>query len=190
MAVEIGLHCTPEPNDHSDVGNDQRNRVFWTIYAIEISLAYNLGRPSSIGEDHIASALPKPTSENLSSLHHVRHRQIQSRIVAQVYGINSSTRNMSVEKKQMLISNLQKELDEWQVNIPVNSQFDATYPYRFVILTSPGSSCLLTQPKLLESSLSWHNFCPAPTKSALPTSLCPVFREVHQICWELYRRGP
>lgn len=135
MAVEIGLHCTPGASDLSDEAKDQRNRVFWTIYAIEISLAYNLGRPSSIGDDHIASTLPKSTNENLSSLHHVRHRQIQSRIVAQIYGITNSTRKMSVEKKQLLILDLQKDLDEWQVNIPVNSQYEVAYPYRFVKIT-------------------------------------------------------
>lgn len=136
MAVEIGLHCTPRAADASDGAKDQRDRVFWTIYAIEISLAYNLGRPSSIGQDHITSALPKPTNENLTSLHHMRHRKIQSRIVAQVYGINSSALNMAVERKQLLISDLQKELDQWQVNIPVDSQDDVPYPYRFVIITS------------------------------------------------------
>lgn len=144
MAVEIGLHCTPNASDHPDGAKDQRNRVFWTIYVIEISLAYNLGRPSSIGEDHIASALPKPTNENLTSLHHVRHRQIQSRIVAQVYGIKNNTRNMTVEKKQTLILNLQKELDHWQSNIPADSQYDVTYPYRFVIIASLNISCVLT----------------------------------------------
>ncbi|KAL6900581.1 fungal-specific transcription factor domain-containing protein [Trichoderma evansii] len=149
MAVEIGLHCTPESSDHSDEANDKRNRVFWTIYAIEISLAYNLGRPSSIGEDHIASALPKPTRENLSSLHHVRHRQIQSRIVAQIYGINSSTRNMPVEKKQMLISDLQRELDEWQVNIPVDSQYDVTYPYSYWNRLYHGTTFVLHRPSPL-----------------------------------------
>ncbi|UKZ69642.1 uncharacterized protein TrAtP1_010647 [Trichoderma atroviride] len=57
MAVEIGLHCTDEVSDAPDGAKDQRNRVFWTIYAIEISLAYNLGRPPSIAEDHIAKSL-------------------------------------------------------------------------------------------------------------------------------------
>lgn len=136
MAVEKGLHCTLEASDAPDGAKDQRNRVFWTIYAIEISLAYNLGRPPSIGEDHIASALPKPTNENLTSLHHMRHRQLQSRIVTQIYGINSCTRNMPVDKKELLISDLQKELDEWQANIPADSRDDEPYPYRFAITTS------------------------------------------------------
>jgi hypothetical protein len=133
MAVEIGLHCTSEASDASGGAKDERNRVFWTIYAIEITLAYNLGRPPSIGEDHIISALPKPTNENLTSLHYVRHRQLQSRIVAQIYGSNSNARNMPVEKKELLILDLQKELDEWQANIPADSRNDEPYPHRFAI---------------------------------------------------------
>jgi hypothetical protein len=130
MAVEIGLHCTLDTSDASDEVKDQRNRVFWAIYAIEISLAYNLGRPPSIGEDHIASSLPRPTSENLTSLHYIRHRQIQSRIVAQVYGIKSHTRNMPAENKEILVLDLQKELDEWQASTPVDSGNRGPYSYR------------------------------------------------------------
>jgi hypothetical protein len=136
MAVELGLHCIPEASNVSHVAKDQRSRVFWTIYAIETSLAYNLGRPPSIGEDHIASPLPISTNETLTSLHYVRHRQLQSRIVAQIYGINSSTRNMQIEEKELLILGLQKELDEWQANIPVESRKDVSYPYRFEIASS------------------------------------------------------
>lgn len=136
MAVEIGLHCTPEASDASGGAKDERNRVFWTIYAIEITLAYNLGRPPSIGEDHIISGLPQPTNGNSTSLHYVRHRQLQSRIVAQIYGSNSSARNMPVEKRELLILDLQKSLDEWQANIPVESRDDGPYPYRFVLTIS------------------------------------------------------
>ncbi|UKZ94547.1 uncharacterized protein TrAFT101_009416 [Trichoderma asperellum] len=158
MAVEIGLHCTPEASDLSDEAKDQRNRVFWTIYAIEISLAYNLGRPSSIGDDHIASTLPKSTNENLSSLHHVRHRQIQSRIVAQIYGITNSTRKMSVEKKQLLILDLQRDLDEWQVNIPVDSQYEVAYPYSYWNRLYHGTTFVLHRPSPL---------CPHPSAQSL-----------------------
>ncbi|KAM0250020.1 hypothetical protein ACHAQJ_008789 [Trichoderma viride] len=129
MAVETGLYCTPKPGGQQDVAKDQRNRLFWTIYAIEISLAYNLGRPPSIGEEHVAAELPKPTDENLFSLHHVRHRQIQSRVVSQIYGVNSRTRNMVAEEKQMLILDLQEELDVWQSNIPADPPSSMVHPY-------------------------------------------------------------
>ncbi|RFU73585.1 hypothetical protein TARUN_8655, partial [Trichoderma arundinaceum] len=131
MAIETGLHCTPKENNPTDWAKDQRNRLFWTIYAIEISLAYNLGRPPSIGEEHIAAELPTPTNENISSLHHVRHRQIQSRVVTQVYGINNRTRRMTAEQRRIFISSLQQELDEWRANIPVNPQSHAAHPYSY-----------------------------------------------------------
>ncbi|KAL7917604.1 hypothetical protein ACQKWADRAFT_28468 [Trichoderma austrokoningii] len=139
MAVETGLHCTLETNNASEGASDQRNRIFSTIYTIDTSLAYNLGRPPSIGEKHIASAL---TKESVTSLHYIRHRQIQNRIIAQVYGINSTTRNMSIEKKQLLVLDLQKELNEWQLNIPVDSRDNVSYPYRFAMLTSLDMLCV------------------------------------------------
>lgn len=131
MAVETGLHCTPKTSNQSGLAKDQRNRLFWTIYAVEISLAYNLGRPPSIGEEHIAAELPKPSNENLFSLHHIRHRQIQGRVVTQVYGVNKRTRNMTTEQAQMLISSVQEELDEWRTNIPISPQSDGVHPYPY-----------------------------------------------------------
>lgn len=131
MAVETGLHCTPKASNQSGSANDESNRLFWTIYVVEISLAYNLGRPPSIGEEHIATELPRPTNENLFSLHHIRHRQIQSRVVAQVYSVNNRNRNMSTEQTQVLISNLQQELDEWRINIPLNSHAEGQHPYPY-----------------------------------------------------------
>ncbi|KAL7786522.1 fungal-specific transcription factor domain-containing protein [Trichoderma afarasin] len=131
MAVETGLHCTPKTRDQSCSAKDESNRLFWTIYVVEISLAYNLGRPPSIGEEHIATELPRPTSENLLSLHHIKHRQIQSRVVAQIYSVNNRNRNMSTERTQILISNLQEELDEWLINIPLSSHTEGQHPYPY-----------------------------------------------------------
>lgn len=160
MAVEIGLHCTPKTSNQSGSAKDESNRLFWTIYIVEISLAYNLGRPPSIGEEHIATELPRPTNENLLSLHHIRHRQIQSRVVAQVYSVNNRNISMSTEQTQMLISNLQQELDEWRINIPLSSHGEGQhpYPYRYeqmcLPLTSYANPISL---KLLGAPLSWHN---------------------------------
>lgn len=139
MAIETGLHCTPRTNNQSGSANDESNRLFWTIYIVEISLAYNLGRPPSIGEEHIATELPRPSNENLFSLHHIRHRQIQSRVVARVYSVNNRNRNMSTEQTQILISNLQQELDEWRINIPLisNAEGQHPYPYRYEQMCLP-----------------------------------------------------
>jgi len=78
----------------------ERSRVFWTAYSIEISLAYNLGRPPSIGEEHITARLPVVNSRDLSfGLHHIKHRRIQSRIVSQVYNARSRDREVSLQER-------------------------------------------------------------------------------------------
>ncbi|KAL7931375.1 fungal-specific transcription factor domain-containing protein [Trichoderma chlorosporum] len=129
MAIEKGLHCTYRVSKQSNSAKDEMNRLFWTIYAVEISLAYNLGRPPSISEEHIATDLPILSNENLLSLHHIRHRQIQSRIVAQIYSLNNRSRNMSTQQMQSLISSLQEELDQWRSDIPISPYSKEQHPY-------------------------------------------------------------
>ncbi|KAL7907628.1 fungal-specific transcription factor domain-containing protein [Trichoderma velutinum] len=160
MAVETGLHCTPKTSNQSDSAKDESNRLFWTIYVVEISLAYNLGRPPSIGEEHIASELPRPSNENLLSLHHIRHRQIQSRVVAQIYSVNNRNRNMSTEQTQMLVSNLQQELDEWRLNIPLIPHSEGIYPYPYSYWERlyHGTTFVLHRPSPL---------CPSPPAQSL-----------------------
>ncbi|KAL6691344.1 fungal-specific transcription factor domain-containing protein [Trichoderma pleuroticola] len=160
MAVETGLHCTPKTRFQSDSAKDESSRLFWTIYVVEISLAYNLGRPPSVGEEHIATELPWPSNENLLSLHHIRHRQIQSRVVAQIYSVNNRNRNMSTEQNQELISNLQQELDEWRINIPLISHAEGQhpYPYSYWERLYHGTTFVLHRPSPL---------CPSPPAQSL-----------------------
>lgn len=96
---------------------DERNRVFWTAYAIEITLAYNLGRPPSISLEHIAAQLPVINSPDIAlGVHYIKHRQIQSRIVAQVYyGSCREEGGVSPNQRQSLIAKLQSDLDEWRI---------------------------------------------------------------------------
>jgi hypothetical protein len=130
MAMEIGLQSSSTASGLPESVKEQRNRVFWTAYAIEISLAYNLGRPPSIGEEHITTELPRVSSTTLFSSHHIKHRQIQSRIISQVYCVNAKVRNMT--EAQTVIVRLQKELDEWKLTIPDLNQSSDTpsYPYQ------------------------------------------------------------
>ncbi|KAL7953982.1 fungal-specific transcription factor domain-containing protein [Trichoderma compactum] len=97
----------------------------------KLALPITLGDPPSIGEEHIAAELPRPSNENLFSLHHIRHRQIQSRVLAQIYSVNNRNKNMSTEQTQILISNLQQELDEWRINIPLSSHAEGQHPYPY-----------------------------------------------------------
>ncbi|KAL3964903.1 hypothetical protein ACCO45_001907 [Purpureocillium lilacinum] len=112
-AIEIGLHYAPRDGQAVDRDMAERSRVFWTAYSIEISLAYNLGRPPSIGEEHITARLPVVNSRDLSfGLHHIKHRRIQSRIVSQVYNARSRDREVSLQERQGFIASLQAELDD------------------------------------------------------------------------------
>ncbi|KAF2188008.1 hypothetical protein K469DRAFT_567627 [Zopfia rhizophila CBS 207.26] len=164
MAIEIGMHNPSRASGLSESAKDQRNRVFWSAYAIEISLAYNLGRPPSIGEEHITAEKSNVSSTTLFSSLHIRHRQIQSRVVSQVYCINNKARSM--REAQNTIARLQEELDEWKSTIPQLSQpeGDAPYPYRHVSTFSfwvrlyHGTSFVLHRSSPL---------CPSPSRESL-----------------------
>ncbi|KAG9780771.1 hypothetical protein KCU88_g3661, partial [Aureobasidium melanogenum] len=84
MAVELGLHCSHRNWRITEDDIDRRNRVFWTAYVIETTLAYNLGRPPSIVNDHITAKLPVCLGEGGLAVHHVRHRMIQNKIISNV----------------------------------------------------------------------------------------------------------
>ncbi|OAQ59428.2 fungal specific transcription factor domain-containing protein [Pochonia chlamydosporia 170] len=132
-AVEIGLHYVPKLNQVSTRDIDERSRVFWTAYAIEITLSYNLGRPPSIGEEHITSRLPADTSEAASSaIHHIKHRQIQSRIISQVY--YGKMHDVTPSQRENIIADLQSELDQWRdaLRSVCLQDKDTAYPYQYV----------------------------------------------------------
>ena len=134
--MEIGLHYSPRDRQAPSKDLDGRNRVFWTAYAIEITLAYNLGRPPSVSQDHIVAQLPVIDSPDIAlAVHHIKHRQIQSRIVAQVYyGSCREDGGVSPNQRQSLIAKLQSELDEWRIALQnaCGKEPDAPYPLRCV----------------------------------------------------------
>jgi hypothetical protein len=127
MAIEIGLHYEPRASQTSERELDQRRRVFWTAYSIEISLAYNLGRPPSISEEHITAKLPKTTTDSAPGSHHIRHRQIQSHIVSQVYG--GASKPGTPANGPLVVAKLKRDLDEWRENLTALGNFDETSPY-------------------------------------------------------------
>ena len=133
-AVEIGLHYSMKNKNVSEEALDERNRIFWTAYAIEMTISYNLGRPPSISDEHITATLPAESEETLPAILHIKHRQIQSRIVSQVYCAAFRARCRTVEKRRDVISKIQAQLDEWRAvlknSFPIIRQHP--YPYRYV----------------------------------------------------------
>ncbi|KAH6867577.1 fungal-specific transcription factor domain-containing protein [Thelonectria olida] len=158
MATEIGLHYSPKVWHATEQERNERGCVFWTAYAIEMSLAYNLGRPPSIGEEHITTALPV-TSDALLAVHYVKHRQIQSKIISQIYcGNNNIAGQMSMDQKKSLISGLQAQLDEWRANIPTQTEEASAYPHSYWDRLYHGTSFVLHRSSPL---------CPHPVAQSL-----------------------
>ncbi|PSN59775.1 hypothetical protein BS50DRAFT_507798 [Corynespora cassiicola Philippines] len=143
MAIELGLHTPSRASRLPDSEKEQRKSIFWTIYAMEINLAYNLGRPPSLGEEHITTDLPIASSATCFSTHHIKHRQIQGRIISQVYAANKSARNTT--ETDVVIARLQEELDEWRLSIPNPTKLEnaTSYPYDFWIRLYHGTSFVL-----------------------------------------------
>ncbi|KAJ4535815.1 hypothetical protein HRR77_007759 [Exophiala dermatitidis] len=116
MAVELGLHCSHRNWRITEDDIDRRNRVFWTAYVIETTLAYNLGRPPSIVNDHITAKLPICLGEGGLAVHHVRHRMIQNKIISSVYFTNPA-QPPDHESRCRIIRDLQAELDDWKTRL-------------------------------------------------------------------------
>jgi hypothetical protein len=128
MAVEIGLHHDPKRWYASDQHVDQRRRVFWTAYAIEVTLAYNLGRPPSISHEHITTKLPAQTDDVQLGVLHIKHRQIQGKIMSKMYAV-SSREDVTWEERQSVITELQADLEQWRITIPAPDKNTAPSPY-------------------------------------------------------------
>lgn len=131
MAVEIGLHCSQSNWQISDTDSTRRSRIFWTVYAIDITLAYNLGRPPSIHPDHISVKLPPASGRDSYGVLHITHRQLQNKIINSVYNTTKS-KHCSLAEKSQIIRNLQAELDDWKSCLDdlVRINEHPCYPYR------------------------------------------------------------
>jgi hypothetical protein len=116
---------------------ESRNRVFWTAYAIEITVSYNLGRPPSISDEHITAEYPEYSVETALATLHIKHRRIQGRIISQVYCGTLSAVHKTLEEQQGLIARLQIELDDWKADTDTlcSPGDKSPYPQRFVRMT-------------------------------------------------------
>lgn len=128
MAVEIGLHHDPKRWYASEQHIDQRRRAFWTAYAIEVTLAYNLGRPPSISHEHITTKLPIESPDVQLGILHIRHRQIQGKIMSKMYNASSRS-DQTWDQRQCLIADLQADLDQWRSSINRTSGHGTASPF-------------------------------------------------------------
>ncbi|KAA1124089.1 hypothetical protein PGTUg99_026746 [Puccinia graminis f. sp. tritici] len=58
-ALELGLHRkTPKAQQLSPFHEETKKRIWWSVYALERTIAFQLGRPIAIQDDEIDSELP------------------------------------------------------------------------------------------------------------------------------------
>lgn len=128
-SVEIGLHRHRENWKFSSTELDLRRRVFWTAYAVELNAAFNLGRPTSISDEHIDALFPDDAPDAAMANQHVRLRQIQGKILRQVYCAPGRLETLPDSEKNDIIQKLQSELDDWKIALPeVQSRSSSPYP--------------------------------------------------------------
>jgi hypothetical protein len=127
IAIEQGLHSSSSYVIHQDTGQAEvGRRTFWTAFVLEITLAYNLGRPPSIGEEHITAALPTQPTTGMTSILHIKHRQIQHRLISKVYGSKRDATGIDAQTEFVL---LQNQLDEWRTELSaLSDDVFAYYP--------------------------------------------------------------
>lgn len=77
-------------------------------------MSFNLGRPPGILDDHIDAQFPEETPEITLGLHHIRHRQIQSKLLTNIYCGQQKLAEIDPKQKNEIIAQMQQGLDHWK----------------------------------------------------------------------------
>ncbi|GKZ31499.1 hypothetical protein AbraIFM66950_012166 [Aspergillus brasiliensis] len=138
IAIELGLHRHNHRWKFTAAEIELRRRVFWTTYVIEISLAFNLGRPNSISYEDADAPLPSNSEEGgatAMAIHHIKHRQIQDQMLSFVYrssrSHDTSPISSDTNRSVSMVESLQQKLDDWhqQLHNLYNDQSSNHSPY-------------------------------------------------------------
>ena len=133
LAIEMGLHRSArawaersEQNSH-DIEN--RKRVFWSLFALDIGLSGKLGRPMALRLDDIDVEFPEPVEDclpsdtNLSAFNrcsfHVGIAVIKlMSIQVQMYSSIYSVRPLPPHAYEQEVRRLEQDLLHWRQSIP------------------------------------------------------------------------
>jgi len=131
VATALGLHRNLEGFGLPQSEIDQRQRVFWIMYAVEKDLSIRIGRPSAIDDCDIGvSILSRPCDEEIAISVGSRERVtfhpfqsmcalavIQGRVYRELYAANA--RVSTTAERLESISKLDAELQGWMEQIPL-----------------------------------------------------------------------
>ncbi|GAA6022250.1 hypothetical protein JCM10207_008904 [Rhodosporidiobolus poonsookiae] len=141
LAIELGLprYCTQQTADwpFQATEAEYRRRLWWTVYALERTVAVRLGRSLTLREQAVDAAWPlvlgevRPPSRILPdgvavsyapAMHNVRLCRIAGMALETVYAARSGKKTILAEETERHVSILQSALVEWMQALPQNAQ--------------------------------------------------------------------
>ncbi|KAL2853571.1 fungal-specific transcription factor domain-containing protein [Aspergillus pseudodeflectus] len=152
IAIELGLHRHNKAWKFTVDELELRRRVFWTTYAIEITVAFNLGRPASISFQDADAPFPQNSQETALSIHHIKHRQIQEQMLCLIYRSRShnAVAISGLDNSISNIESLQQSLDEWHAELhELYRQSSSPYPVEYWDRLYYSTSAALSRPTTL-----------------------------------------
>ncbi|OQU99095.1 Fungal specific transcription factor domain-containing protein [Cladophialophora immunda] len=128
LATGLGLHkYSPKALNLSDVEIEDRNRLFWSLYCLDKTIAFRTGRPSLLDDSDIACPFPRhlfrhfgPEGEGEEAsedrfdffLGVTRYSRICSRIIKNLYSTTSLMQ--TAESRSRTVAELYDELKQWR----------------------------------------------------------------------------
>lgn len=111
---------------------ETRSRVFWVAYMLEMTVAFNQGRPPGISYRLIDAPFPAETPSTIMPIYLMRHRVLQNQVVESLYFRNIPA-TQSMEEVSTIINNVQSQLDLLHTVLPeVYSRSDTPYHQVYV----------------------------------------------------------
>lgn len=115
LALSLGLDNSLQ---ESSGESEWRNRLFWSIYTYDRTVAGALGRPFALDDDNVDVAFPeaqisddKESVELTTAL--VKLRAIEGRIIKHVHCVNACKVYKTEEEKLNVIKTLRMEIESW-----------------------------------------------------------------------------
>lgn len=160
LATGLGLHkYVPKAWNVSDLEMEDRNRLFWSLYCLDKTIAFRTGRPSLLDDSDIACSFPRHlfsrhSRENGSQespdffLNVTRYSRICSRIIKDLY---STTSLMQTAKARAgAVVELYEEVKQWRRTATPDAANDACEGWNALRETKLTSMVLFHQRLVLE----------------------------------------
>ncbi|EXJ59128.1 hypothetical protein A1O7_06559 [Cladophialophora yegresii CBS 114405] len=160
FATGLGLHkSSPKAWHMSDLEIEDRNRLFWSLYCLDKTIAFRTGRPSLLDDSDIACPFPRdlfPDHHGEDGSHEsrdfflnvTRYSRICSRIIKNLYSTTSLMQ--TAEARGATVVELYEELKQWRRVATTDAGQDALQGWASLRETKMTSMALFHQRLVLE----------------------------------------